>query len=247
MEIPDEQLYRIIVVPKGKWQGEYKIYWNRYIAEKMGIQNILNWLNDDIRNYHPLQYIESMDGTCVPILAMSRYEDKSREFYFCYFPNAMTYFYRRKDHTNFVKRNFYGNFISSRHSLSKSNTITNSVRKKFFVSYIISGMNPVTAYAKAFNQIYHPSLASKVLKLMDDKIVKQELKVIVNDFNRKVNATFTEDDLINELKTLITHCKKGTNTHRENLKFILEITGKYNPNLKQPIDTDYEELPPGDT
>lgn len=250
MNIPDDKLYREIIIQTGKWQGTYKIYWNRYIAEQFGITDILNWLNDDIRYVKPLQYIESMDGTCVPILFITRRTDKSREFYFCHFPNMMTYFYRRQGFETFKKRNFYGNIIADRHTLAKVGSSKGTVPKKLFVSYLLSGMNPVTAYSKAFNIYYHPSLASKVVRLMDDKIVKKEIKIIYNQFAQKLNLQFSEEDLINEIKLLVNNCKKGSNTHRENLKFLLEIMGKYNPNGKlspDVVETQYEELPPADT
>lgn len=248
MEIPNDKLYRIITIQKGKYQGDYKIYWNRYIAEQFGVKDILNWLNDDLRYATNMQYIESMDGTCVPLLYISRRTDKTREFYFCYFPNIMTYFYRNFKYEHFVKRNFYGNIIGNRHTLTKPGAITNSLKKKTFVSYILSGVNPVTAYTLAFNALYHPSLTGKVIKLMDDKIVRKEISIVYNQFRSKLEKHFTEEELIKEISSLITSSKKGSNTHRENLKFLLELMGKMgNDKLLNATETPYEELPPADT
>jgi len=72
--------------------------------------------------------------------------------------------------------------------------------------------------------------AEKVYLLLTSEKFMTEYSAEVEDFVARVKATpdFSDDNMIKEMQMLLVNSRKGTEVHRENIKFILNITGRSN-------------------
>lgn len=258
MQIEDNKLYREFIIRKGKYAGTYKIYWNRHIFHLFEQDSYLfNWLNDNIDDinledgyYNNKEvYIESMDGTVMRLLDKNRIIDKKgRIFYFCKFPSAYVYYYYRIDGKK-VHRNFYGNFMYTGNNTLRQNAqrILNK-QKALFVTLVLNKVDIYEAYKiatgkRSYNQ---ETLNKRIMDMLNDKIVKKELNIQLQEFNNKLNEHFTDEMIIDELKSLLEHSRKGSMAHRENIKLILELTNRYPIAQRRTnvTDIEYEEVIP---
>ena len=258
MEIEDSKLYREFIIKNGKYAGSYKIYWNRHIFRLFDQDSYLfNWLNDNIDDvnikdgyYNDKEvYIESMDGIVMRLLEKIRKVDKKgRIFYFCKFPTTYVYYYYRVDGKK-VHRNFYGNFMYTGNSTLRQygEKITNK-QKALFVTLVLNKVDIYEAYKIATGKRSYnfATLNKRIMDMLNDKIVKKELSIQLQEFNNKLNEYFTDEMILKELKSLIENSRKGTLAHRENIKLILELTNRY-PTAQRKAnitDIEYEEVIP---
>lgn len=254
MEIAEDKLYRIITLSDGQHKGEYRLYWNEVICRLLEDNpSILKW--GDCLNAQAGDWIVTYDGTVMQALSRREYIDKwGRKFIFFKFPIATVYIWQtRKEGWKY--RQLFGNFMSvERHSMVKTWTGTDN-QKIRFASLIIAGINPLNAYRMAFNnQTTLPiaSLHRKVNQLMTDEIVRKEIITQLQPLADKLSDEFNDDRLVRELDLLLANSRKGSDAHRENIKFIMALLNKL-PSAMYPgskkdkslaIDTTYETIAP---
>ena len=95
-------------------------------------------------------------------------------------------------------------------------------------------------------------LNEKVLSLITDKEVVAVINENKVELQDKIKEAFSDDRMVKELMDLLDRSRKGTDAHRENIKFVLALLNKLpdsmvNKKLKSvneiPV-TPYEEVPP---
>ena len=91
----------------------------------------------------------------------------------------------------------------------------------------------------------------KAAKLMDEPIVRQEIKNQLAQFTGEIQNKFGDRRIIDELDDLLTFSKKGSDAHRGNIQFIMELRGlkdKPSPKHIKPRaeDAEYAEVPPSE-
>lgn len=256
MEIPDNKLYREVRLTNGIHSGVYRIYWNKYICEKMEKRAVIyKWGDIEVLKAEAGNWVETYDGTVIQILDIRIYKDKkNRIFHFFKFPVATVYAW-----TNYLGitkfRQFQGNFMTAGRNTMKMTIAGSDNQKVRFASYIVSGMNPLKAYRLAFNNLAPTTVTTlhrRVNQMITDDIVRKEIVSQIEPLIDKINKSFSDERLINELDDLLTRSRKGTDAHRENIKFIMALMNKLPehmyPNKKKDkaIDINYEEVkPPG--
>ena len=256
MEIPEDKLYRIVKLKNGQYQGEYRIYWNKYIWSLFEHTDIYEWGNKECLQAQAGDWIETYDGTILPLLRMRIHKDKKkRTFHFFYFPVATVYSWTNwENKTQF--RQLQGNFMYGTKNQIGMKTIAGSNNQKLrFVHYIIAGLNPLKAYRIAFNNkstLPVTTLHRKVNQLMSDEIVKKEIFNQIQPLVEKLGEQFSDERLINELDELLERSRKGSDAHRENIKFIMALLNKL-PSAMYPgknsakdraIEAQYSEVAP---
>jgi len=150
----------------------------------------------------------------------------------------------------------FGNAQKS--SVGHRSRLTNPgvMNKIKFATMFLSGVSMTKAvriiYPKLKNLTYN-QLLIKATNLMDDKVVQAELKDQVSKFKDDVSEKFSDERIIKELDMLLDRSKKGTDAHRCNIQFIMELKGHYTPqtsvkkNGKSNIqEASYTEVPPSE-
>ena len=193
------------------------------------------WAIDDFRNYEVGDYVIAEDGYVVQILAIKEMKTKKLRkgrSVFIRFPMGTFAVYQKADGTVHYPR-FYAMFTTgdkgSASGRSRSNfTGMKDEAKKRFANLIFSGIDNRTAYRLAFNYkriITNSQIDKKISDMMKDEIVIQELRTLSKPVQDKIDNLFSVDKLIKQLDLLLSSCKKGSSSHRENLKFILRLKG----------------------
>lgn len=230
MEISEQHLFRIITLTKGQYEGEYRLYWNRHILNLFESNiTIAKWGNcTDIKAG---DWIETYDGTLLQCLSRRDYHDKrkwNRHFIFIKTPIATVYIWETKQ--GYKYRQLFGNFMSMSRGNMKVNTLAGSDNQKIrFATYLVSGLNPLKAYRLAFNNFATlpvTTLHRRVNQMITDEIVKKELFEQLEPLVDKLNNEFSDDKLVQELKLLLQSSRKGSDAHRENIKFIMALLNK---------------------
>lgn len=127
------------------------------------------------------------------------------------------------------------------------------MQKVKFATMFLSGVSMITAVKVVYpmaKKLTYNQLLIKAAHLMDDKIVQAELKNQVSNFTEDVGSKFDDERIVKELDLLLERSKKGTDAHRCNIQFIMELRGMYTSQTSGKKngkliaeDTDYTEVP----
>lgn len=230
--VKEIDLYRIFKVDKGDYKGEYRLYFNRKVAEYyLPDRKIYKWGDDECLQAEAGDYIESYDGSVVMLIRKRVYTSKKTQvpFYFFRFPMSTITAYVTK--TKGIKfREFYGQmaYINKGEIVPKIRQGSDN-QKIRFVSMLLSGVHPFKAYRIAFGKfdpIEIGNLHRKVNKLMTDEVVRTEINEQLVPFIEQLNEEFSDNKIVQQLKLLIDNSRKGSDAHRENIKFIMALLNK---------------------
>lgn len=230
MNIPDNLLYREVINQNGEFAGTFRVYWNKHILKLMEPDaECYKWLNSWDA---PVGcYIESMDGTCLQLLNKREYKEK--KYLTRWYRFAVTTVYARRFPSGIVKyRDFYGNFMTaSKSTLEKfpRTYLGKDNQKVRFASLILQGLNPIKAYQTSYGfrtTTHISSLHKRINRLMTDEIVVKEIKDQLVPFMSEMGKAFTDDELIKEIKSLLQNSVKGSPAHRDNIEFVLHLSGR---------------------
>lgn len=207
------------------------------------IHKLKKWGDLDIEAGH---WVIADDGYVVQCIRSKVYTTNRHTLYYFKFP--MGTFTVTKYKEKFYVSTFYAQF--SKPNKSRLGSVDHSKIKKIkFATLVLAGI-PIE---RAYNQIFTLGFRSphysfkKGIDLMKDEIVRIELKNQIQSFANKLKDNFSEERLIDELESLLSHSRKGSMAHRQNLELILQLTGYMdNPNSKkkQPDDAEYTEIVP---
>jgi hypothetical protein len=232
MNIPDNKLYREVINQTGQFAGTYRVYWNKHILKLMEPETRCHpWL--DSWDAPVGDYIESMDGTCLLLLDKRELKDKDVRYTTRFFRFPVSTIVVRKYPDGTVKyRDFYGNFMTASKSTQEQQPrsfIGKDNQKIRFASLILQGLNPIKAYQavhswRATTPIH--SIHKRINKLMSDEIVVKEIKNQIVPFMSEMGKNFTDEELIKEIKSLLKNSVKGSPAHRDNIEFVLHLSGK---------------------
>lgn len=110
-----------------------------------------------------------------------------------------------------------------------------TARAKLFVEYIKQGLDPITAYMRAFNYFYanFRYIKARVFRLLESEAVQQHLieRGVMDDFVKKLKEKgITEDFLIDEIKKTITDNKVSSQVRASMIALVLKIMNIIGPN-----------------
>lgn len=255
MNIEDAKLFRIVTIPRGNFEGQYRVYWNAHILQKYEPDTTLQiW--GDCWDADVGDWVESYDGTCLQILKIRTHQDKQKKYPRLYrffrFPVSTIYAYQNKHEIKY--REFYGNFMTAHKDkqghmpLSMTGKENQKIR---FVSMVLRGLNPIKAWrvelGKNLGPVEIPQIHRRLNVLMNDKVIIRELKDQLAPFLTEMEKSFTDESLVTEIKSLLENSNKGTVVHRDNIEFVLGILNKMPVNLanqKRKLTMQIEETGP---
>jgi len=249
---------------RSPFAGEHIIYDSvEEFKEKVGSEYPLKkWGVGPIEELKAGDWVIADDGYIVQILRIKSFPNKngSRTF-FVRVPMGTfaVYFLKSKIETEtkgWVWRQMMGQFgLPQKSSINHRSRLFSpgKINKIKFATLFLSGI-PMT---KAIKIIYPNTkyltknqLLIKATNLMDDKVVQAELREQVSKFKDDIEDTFSNERIINELDLLLERSKKGTDTHRNNIQFIMELKGMYTSQKKikksDIQDVTYTEVPPSE-
>lgn len=123
-----------------------------------------------------------------------------------------------------------------------------------FATLFLSGISMVKAIKIIFPDLRHLTynqLLMKAVRLMDDEVVRAEIRTQIAKFSDGIEEKFGDKRIIKELDMLLDLSKKGSDAHRSNIQFIMELRGLYSSQTpkksgKQIADAEFTEVPPSE-
>lgn len=247
---------RIIQVKRGKYVGEHCVYESvEDFRRHHPNESYLRWGTAPFDQINQNVWVEAMDGYILQCLyRRTLHTVKTGQTRFLYgFANVALPVWPRKNGT-FGYYYLYGQYSYLRDSnMSPKNRNAyrprpiiggepGKERKKLaitkFVAYVVAGMDIHQAYRLCYWDKDGRKSSTKVMELMQEEEVRQELQHQLQPFIEKVRGTFTEDRLLTEMEKLLDKSRPGSESHRENLRFIMGLTGHLNipPPKKRQIE-----------
>lgn len=192
-------------------------------------------------------YVIADDGYIVQCLSSRLYQTNTHLLFYFKFPMG-TFCITQYKSKKYIPA-FYAMFSKPKLTGIGNTHGRDNNHKIRFATYVMAGFDIGEAYRRCYpNGILGSNQAlRKGIELMNDKIVKVELKSQLDSFTNKLKDKFTEDDLINELDQLLSKSRKGSMAHRQNLELILQLTGYMDNPLskkKQAEEANYQEIIP---
>jgi len=236
--------------------GEHNIYENpEEYTEKTGMVCKV-WGKDDIEQLQIGEWVRADDGYVIQILGLRRVGNKTGgDTFFVRVPMGTFPVYLTKK--GWKWRQLYAQFSSPhKGSISQRSRLYTGghIEKIKFATLLVSGVNLTTAVRMTYPSLHRipkNQLLIKAAKLMDDVIVREEIKNQVAKFKGDIIDKFGDVRLVKELDELLTHSKKGSDAHRGNIQLIMELRGLYEQSskgkkLKGVQETTYTEVPPSE-
>ena len=220
------------------YAGTHFIYENEdEFRSKVTTSNVKlhRWTIDSFYDYEVGDYVVAEDGYVVQILAVKEMKSKKVRIgksIFIRFPMGTFAVYEKADCTVHYPR-FYAQFTTGDKASASGRCRSNFTgmkdeAKKRFANLLFSGIDNRKAYRIAFNYkrfITNCQIDKKISDMMKDEIVITELKILSKPVQDKIDNLFSIDKMIQHLDSLLSNCKKGSASHRENLRFILKLKG----------------------
>jgi len=258
---------RKFTVRRGKYAGEHTIYDSLKEAVADGKSNVKTpWYGPDVEIG---DWCLSDDGyvvQCLHKFKLINKQHRSGQYTDTFrFPNGTFYVYYDKKGNRHIK-NFYAVAAkNNKSSLGNSSALGRfmTIKKKHFVTLVAGGVDPYTAYIKAYNK--HTASPNgiwiQVNKLLNDTLVREALVEELKPFMEKVEIKIREatghktiiDFMVDQLTTLMIDMKLPAKEKRANIKLMLELFGEplgivKDKSLKQSrkdlIEAEYEILKP---
>lgn len=216
------------------------------------------WGGRDPADYKVGEWIRSDDGYIIQILAI-RLASNKLPVYFFRVPMGTFAVYWTKRNEKWNYRQILAQFTPACKNSISGRPRTNrsiQVHKIKFATLLVCGVRPMVAARMAFPRemfaltTKHQAL-TKVAKFMEDSVVRDEIKTQLSKFNEDIIDKFGDKRLLEELDELLTMSKKGSDAHRGNIQFIMELRGLYEKKEGKKInklrETSYTEVPPSES
>jgi len=240
-------MFREYKISTGKFTGIYPIYLHPdYWKQDFPDIPLKKWLEDI--EYEQGDWVQSMDGFVCQVLQVNKLVNKvNHTSLFVRFPMCTVTYYTKKDGTKKFS-NFYAMFTSRERDNVSGGRITIDAGSKIkFATLVSQGMNVFQAYKTAVKDIGITLRVKRhIYALFQDKLVRNTLMNELKPFTDKLNEVITEDQIIEHLELLLSKSRQGSQNHRENIKFIMELKGMISPQANKRIieDANYHEVPP---
>jgi len=240
-------MFREYKISTGKYSGSYRIYLHIDYWKKDYPDNELKvWLEDT--EYEQGDWVQSMDGFICQVLNVNPLVNKvNHTTLFVRFPMCTVTYYTKKDGTRKFS-NFYAMFTSrEKDNVSGGRITIDSGKKIKFATLVSQGVNVFQAYKESINDIStNIRMKRHIYALFQDKLVRNTLMTELKPFTDKLNSRITEDQIIEHLELLLSKSRQGSQNHRENIKFIMELKGMITPqtNKRMIENADYTEILP---
>lgn len=254
-------------VRRGLYTGKHIIYDSVAEAEANGIKNIKSpWYRSDVEIG---DWCVSDDGYVLQLLHKNtlinkRHVSGQKTDYYRFCTGTVWVYYGKRGKNNI--KNFYGNVASS-HKSSLGNTPSlgryMTVKKKYFVTLLASGVDPYSAYVKAYKtmQLFTKSAAyiwKQIDTLLNDPLVRKELMkelkptivLLEDEIKKETGFSNIQEWLVNELSTLLTKTKGlRPRDRRDNIRLIVtlfaEPLGFNSPKKSKEIsEAEWQMVPP---
>lgn len=253
---------RVFVERHGKsaYPGEHPIYESiEEFKRERGDISLIKWGEGSPETLQAGQWMIVDDGYIIQILKVKSYQNKQL---------ATTYFVRVAMGTfpvyytksnGWVWRRLYAQFIcGNKTSLSHRRPNLGgigTIDKIKFATLFLSGI-PITkailaVYPRVRSLTRH-QLLLKGINLMNDEVVKTEIRDQIAKFSGDIEEKFGDARIIEELDMLLIASEKGSIVHQKNIQFIMELRGLYNNQTSQKKlgskaeNAEYTEIPPSE-
>lgn len=239
--------------------GEHIIYDNpkEFERERPGMKWYI-WGYADIEKTEVGHWFRVDDGYVIQILHIKRFAGKTgQDTYFVRVPMGTFPVYMTRK--GWKWRQLYAQFSSPhKGSISQRSRLYTGghIEKIKFATLLISGVNLTLAVKMCYpnlHRINKNQLLIKAAKLMDDIVVRSEIKTQLAKFKGDVQEKFGDERLIEELDLLLARSRKGSDAHRGNIQFIMELRGLYEPTngkankkMKSVQEANFTEVPPSE-
>lgn len=222
----------------------------------------MKWKKWGFFNIEDLQvgdWVRADDGYIVQVLRIRTFQYKDyKNVYYVRFPMGTFAVHWREGKKEWRFRQLLAQFTPAcKNSLSGRARAYRGIRinKIKFATLLTCGVRPITALKMAFpknkfNLLTKQQLLGKAVKIMSDEVVRTEITNQLQKFNKDIIQKFGDERMVKELDDLLAMSKKGSDAHRGNIQFILELRGLYSKSESKKVnkvkEVAYEEVPPSE-
>ena len=230
--------------------GEHIVYdTEKEFEEKCPGMKWKKWGFTDPTKLQVGEWVRADDGYIVQVLKIrffpKRAESCTKESYFIRMPMGTFAVWMTKGGWHW--RQLCAQFtVPHKNSASQRSRLYHGghIEKIKFATLLISGVNLKLAVKMTYPNLHHLTsnqILIKAAKLMNNKIVQQELKSLTAKFQEDLVDKFGDVRLVKELDELITHSKKGSDAHRNNILLLMELRNLYKkPSKREPGEEEAE-------
>ena len=241
---------------RSPFHGEHTIYDStEEFEEKNPGMQWKKWGYTDPEKLQVGEWIRADDGYVLQLLRIRLFppREKSKETYFMRLPMGTFAIWRTNDGWHW--RQLYAQFsVPHKNSASQRSRVYHGghIEKIKFATLLVSGVNLKLAVRMTYPMLHkmtNNQYLIKAAKLMDDKIVRKEIKALTEKFQEDLVDKFGDVRLVKELDDLVTFSKKGTDAHRNNILFIMELRNMYKKSRKgkdEPEEAEVTDVPPSE-
>lgn len=254
---------RIYLTRKGKYAGEHIIYdsveeFRKYHPDA----KLWRWSIDNHHHYKIGDFVQCEDGFVVPLLSVYEFRTKNgiSRTHLYKFPQGTYGVYDKKDGTikypamkawlSNVHASSVGGKQSTNQKFGKGTKEVIERKKRRFAILIGQGIDMHKAYFlifTPFNYITPSTVEYKISELLRDQTVLEELSEFMNPLLEKLQSTFNEERIVEELDNLIKESAKGSTTKRDNIEFVLKLMNtleKREADSQKELPANQNEKPP---
>lgn len=254
-------------VRRGNYTGKHIIYDNIKEAMDNGIKYIVSpWYRPDAQIG---DWCVADDGYVLQLLHKNKMINKRHTsgqytVYYRFCTGTVYVYYGRNGKTHI--KNFYGAVANSNKSaLGGTPTVGRYMtnKKKYFVTLLATGLDPYSAYIKAYktNQMFTKSASyiwRQIDLLLNDPLVRKELmkelkptiKLLEEEIRKETGFENLQDWLVNELSTLLTKSKGlRPKDRRDNIRLVVTLFAEplglaTNKKTNQIEEAEWQFVPP---
>ena len=197
------------------------------------------------------------DGYVIEILKLKRFHPETpKDTLFIRVPMGTFSVYMTRK--GWKWRQLYAQFsVPHKGSISQRSRIYHGgmIDKIKFATLVISGVSLTQAVRMVTPSLHHitkTQLLLKAAKYMNDEVVQVEIRTQIAKFNDDIEKKFGDERIINELDLLINKSRKGSDAHRTNIQFIMELRRMYEQQsngknkIRNAEPAEYKVVPPSE-
>lgn len=237
---------REFTIKHGNYVGIHNIYDNPKEAEENGIAYI-RWFHNDITTG---TWVWSEDGRVFQCLRQYDLINKQGQLTKCYrFVNGTVAVFF--DHGNVAKKigNLYADRVPTVKSTLSGKQVNELNKEQYSVlaKLLVNGVDLYMAIRTVISWRRHVS-SDFVNTVLEHPRFREAVLNEIKSFDNDIAEKFSDNVIIKHLDLLLQNSKLGTDAHRNNITFIMQLRGllkAQNGKLKDAIEVPYnEEKPP---
>lgn len=251
----------------GIYQGHHNIFDSvEEFKKMMPDTEYYRWgREDDMYVIKPHVWVEALDGYIAQCLSVREYDSTvSGKVYgksiMVRFPMGTFRITRNRSGKTYWQK-FYAQFAPANHyTLDGSNQGGTKIKYKKgqFAALVGAGVNPYAAYIQAGMPFLQSTnkLKARITNLLMEEEIQKQIQKSIQPYVEKIkdDPEFSDENMIEYVKSFMSHVRKGSQTHLNSIIPLLKLLGKLpqdfdgsnnkSKSKRDAQEVSYEDVPP---